>query len=209
MWKVKRRRVSPPAHPLLDDLVELVEVEVAAVRHFDGAGSVVLEDDLARRRLVEVDRALVQLQRPRVIRADAGARLVGDVVDGGERPVAGETDLLGDIEKLPDGFDTRVGDSRTDSLPKNVQQKLSLARAYLKRAPIVLFDEPVNGLDFAADKLFMEMLDKLRGHATVFLVTHRPSHLNNVDKIIVMERGQVLMAGPPNEVRPRLPKNLF
>lgn len=120
-----------------------------------------------------------------------------------------EAGLLDDILALPDGFDTRLGDGRTDRLPASFRQRLSLARAYLKRAPITLFDEPASGLDFMADRQFMMALDRMRKHSTVFLVTHRPSHLKLADKIVVLVHGQVRMAGPAKQVLDRLPPNFF
>ncbi|MGB0682904.1 MAG: peptidase domain-containing ABC transporter [Magnetovibrionaceae bacterium] len=125
------------------------------------------------------------------------------------RRAAAEAGMLDDINRLPDGFDTRVGDGRADVLPKNIIQKLSLARAYLKDSPIMLFDEPVNGLDFAADRRFIANLEKQRGKKTCFLVTHRPSHLRVVDKIIVLEEGKVLADGPADKVRGQIPANYF
>jgi len=88
-------------------------------------------------------------------------------------------------------------------------QKLSLARAYLKRSPIILFDEPVNGLDFEGDKHFQKCVEALRGHSTIFIVTHRPSHLRMADKVLVFEAGFLRLGGPASEVLPRLPKDFL
>lgn len=120
-----------------------------------------------------------------------------------------EAALLEDIDALERGFETRVGDGRSARLPSNFFQRLSLARAYLKRAPITLFDEPANGLDFIADQQFMKALERMRSHSTVLLVTHRPSHLRLMDRIVVLTAGQVRMAGPAKQVLERLPQGLF
>ncbi|MBI5162547.1 MAG: peptidase domain-containing ABC transporter [Magnetospirillum sp.] len=120
-----------------------------------------------------------------------------------------EAGMLEEIEALPEGFDTRIGDARTDRLPASVRQRLSLARAYLKRAPVTLFDEPAAGLDFMGDRQFMKTLERMKGHSTVLLVTHRPSHLKLADKIVVLIQGQVRMAGPASQVASRLPPGLF
>ncbi|KAA5605185.1 ATP-binding cassette domain-containing protein [Roseospira marina] len=114
---------------------------------------------------------------------------------------------LDEVLALPDGLGTRVGDGREEVLTASLRQRLNLARAYIKRAPIYLFDEPVNGLDFDSDQAFMETVRRIRGHATVFIITHRPSHLALADKIMVMEGGYLRMFGPPDEVRPRLEMN--
>lgn len=111
---------------------------------------------------------------------------------------------LADVEALPEGLSTRIGDSRSEQLTASLRQQLNLARAYLKRAAIYLFDEPVNGLDFEGDKRFMETVRTMRGHATVFIITHRPSHFALADKILVMDAGYLRLAGPADEVRQRL-----
>lgn len=120
-----------------------------------------------------------------------------------------EAGCLEEIEAMERGFDTRLGDGRTAYLPSNLRQRLSLARAYLKRAPVMLFDEPANGLDFVGDQQFMKVLERIRGNSTVFLVTHRPSHLRLCDKVIVMHQGQIRMMGPAKQVLDRLPAGIF
>lgn len=134
------------------------------------------------------------------------------------RPIATEAELrwacqeagvLEEIEALERGFETRLGDGKTDRVSSSLRQRLSLARAYLKRAPITLMDEPASGLDFMADRNFMVTLERMRGHSTVLLVTHRPSHLKLADKIVVMHQGQVRMAGPAKQVLDRLPAGFF
>lgn len=125
--------------------------------------------------------------------------------DGELRAAAGLAAVLDDIEALPEGFQTRIGDSRVEQLPGSFLQRLNLARAYVKDAPILLLDEPGNALDFAADQAFGEALERLRGHKTVLLVTHRPSHLKYADKLAVLEHGRLRLFGPTEEVRARLP----
>jgi ATP-binding cassette subfamily C protein/ATP-binding cassette subfamily C protein LapB len=120
-----------------------------------------------------------------------------------------EAGLLADIEALPRGFETRVGDGHTGSLPSHFMQRLSLARAYLKRAPITLFDEPANGLDFTGDQQFMKVLQRMRGHSTVLLVSHRPSHLKLADRVAILQQGQLRMLGAPEQVLGRLPPGMF
>jgi ATP-binding cassette subfamily C protein/ATP-binding cassette subfamily C protein LapB len=120
-----------------------------------------------------------------------------------------EAGVLDDIKELPKGFWTRIGDGKTQAMPSHMMQRLSLARAYLKRAPITLFDEPANGLDFVGDQQFIKVLEKMRGNSTVFLVTHRPSHLKQCDRVIVMQQGQVRMVGPAQKVLEKLPPGVF
>jgi ATP-binding cassette subfamily C protein LapB len=109
-----------------------------------------------------------------------------------------------EIAELPSGLDTRVGDSRNNRIPGALAQGLSLARAYLKRSPIILLDEPVTGLDAEGDRKFREFVEWNRGLSTIFLVTHRPSHLSLADQILVLEKGAIRIAGPASEVRAKL-----
>jgi ATP-binding cassette subfamily C protein/ATP-binding cassette subfamily C protein LapB len=118
-------------------------------------------------------------------------------------------DVWDEIMALPRGLDTRVGDGNIDHLPTSFVQKLSLSRGYLKRSPLMLFDEPVNGLDFEGDRQFMQAVDFFRGQSTIIMVTHRPSHLRFADKILVFDSGYLRLGGPADEVRARIPPDLI
>lgn len=118
-------------------------------------------------------------------------------------------DVWDEIQALPRGMETRVGDGTADHLPTSFIQKLSLARGYLKRSPLMLFDEPVNGLDFDGDRQFMQAVEFFRGQSTIFMVTHRPSHLRFADRILVFDGGYLRLAGPAEEVRARIPPDLI
>lgn len=117
--------------------------------------------------------------------------------------------ILDEVDALPEGLETRIGDGRSEALSASFAQGLSLARAYVKKAPIILFDEPVNGLDFDGDRAFLRAVETLRGHATVLIVTHRPSHLKQVDKIVMLDRGYVRMAGPRDQVLDKIPEGFL
>jgi ATP-binding cassette subfamily B protein len=111
---------------------------------------------------------------------------------------------LNDIALLPEGVQTRTGDSLNERLPASLRQKISLARAYLTDAPILLFDEPANTLDLDGDRWFVEALRKLKGRATVFLVTHRPSHIRMADQVVLLQGGYLRYSGAPAEALKRL-----
>ena len=128
-------------------------------------------------------------------------------------PTASEEDLhlaaekagiLQDILAMPDGFSTYLHDYSTQKLASSFQQGICLARVFLKQSKIVLLDEPANMLDHQADLHLLEYLKKLHGKATILMVTHRPSHLKWVDKILVLDAGQCIMQGKPDEVLPKL-----
>ncbi len=107
------------------------------------------------------------------------------------------------------GFEVRIGDSGGGQMPTSLLQRLNLARGYLKRAPIMLFDEPGNGLDFEGDQAFMRMIDEMRGDTTCLIVTHRPSHLKLSDKIVWLDYGNVRAFGPAEEVLSQMPKDFL
>lgn len=112
---------------------------------------------------------------------------------------AEEAGVLGNIVDMPEGFQTRIGDYKTLSLPAGFAQRLCLARAFLKKAPIVLLDEPANALDQASDKGLVEALHNLKGKSTVLMVTHRPSHMKLADRMIVLNGGVIAHDGTPDE----------
>ncbi|OSM01778.1 peptidase domain-containing ABC transporter [Magnetofaba australis] len=117
--------------------------------------------------------------------------------------------VIDEVRAFERGFDTRIGDARSGQLASGFVQKLSLARAYLKHAPIMLFDEPGNALDWEGDQAFMRAVNKLRGNSTIFIVTHRPSHRKLADQLLFLDKGYLQLAGPASEVEPRLPKDLI
>lgn len=103
---------------------------------------------------------------------------------------------LGQIQALPGGLEFRIGDN-THEISGSLKQKLMLARIYLTRASIILFDEPGSGLDEAGDACFMEVIQALKGHATVLFSSHRPSHIRLADTLMVFDKGYLRAAGPP------------
>jgi ATP-binding cassette subfamily C protein/ATP-binding cassette subfamily C protein LapB len=126
------------------------------------------------------------------------------------RRAARQAGALEDIEALEQGsgewkrtgFDVRLGDSGAGQVSPGLLQRLNLARGYLKRAPILLLDEPGSGLDMKGDQALMRALANLRAQTTVFIVTHRPSHLKMADRIIWLEKGKVRSVGRPKVVMP-------
>ncbi|MBL6948789.1 MAG: ATP-binding cassette domain-containing protein [Rhodospirillales bacterium] len=98
------------------------------------------------------------------------------------------------------GLDVRLGDGGAGQVSPGLLQRLNLARGYLKKSPIVLLDEPGNGLDIKGDKALMQALSNMRGETTVFIVTHRPSHLKMADRIVWMEYGAIRSVGRPKVV---------
>jgi ATP-binding cassette, subfamily B, bacterial len=100
------------------------------------------------------------------------------------------------IEKLPRGAATIVGD-RGVKLSPGQRQRIGIARAFLKDAPILLLDEATSALDSESEEAVREALDRLMGGRTVIAIAHRLSSLRNFDRIVVVEGGTVREDGPP------------
>lgn len=130
-----------------------------------------------------------------ILLADASA--TPEQVEDAARAVG----LLDDIDALPEGLETRLGDQRVSS--PSVRTRITLARVLLRRAPIVLLDEPAGGLDAAGDEALMTVIKRLKGRSTVFVVTHRPSHVRLADKILELNEGQVGRMGPVPDLKPK------
>ena len=111
------------------------------------------------------------------------------------REACAQADVLEDILKMPEGLETRIGDNATDRLPPGFMRGLSMARAFLRPAQLVLMDEPGASLDMESDERFMEQLRKLKGKKTVIMVSHRPSHARIADKAIILDQGTMSFVG--------------
>ncbi len=100
------------------------------------------------------------------------------------------------IKKLPEGVATVVGD-RGLKLSPGQRQRIGIARAFLKDAPILLLDEATSALDSESEEAVREALDRLMGGRTVIAIAHRLSSLRNFDRIVVLQAGRVCEDGPP------------
>ena len=98
------------------------------------------------------------------------------------------------IDQLPMGYDTPVGE-RGVKLSTGQQQRISIARAFLKDAPILLLDEPTSALDLNTEADFLDGLADLMRGRTVFIVAHRLSTIRNADRILVLADGAIAEVG--------------
>jgi ATP-binding cassette, subfamily B, bacterial len=106
------------------------------------------------------------------------------------------------IQNLPQRYDTLLGEGGA-RLSVGEKQRLSLARAFLKDAPILLLDEPTSALDAESEALVVESLAQLMRGRTTLVVAHRLSTIRNVDAILVLENGRPVEQGPPAELLQR------
>ncbi|MBU0675776.1 MAG: type I secretion system permease/ATPase [Proteobacteria bacterium] len=107
--------------------------------------------------------------------------------------------LLEFINAHPQGFDLIVGE-RGESLSGGQRQGVALARAAIKKPPILLLDEPTGSMDHSSEDLVRQELEKLSSGKTLVLVTHRTSLLSLVQRIIVVDGGKIVADGPKDSV---------
>jgi len=109
------------------------------------------------------------------------------------------------VDQHPLGFDMPVGEGGR-GLSGGQRQAVAIARAALTDAPVVLLDEPTSAMDHSTEQLCLARLGEwLRGR-TLLLVTHKPSMLNLVDRILVLDAGRLVMDGPREQVLAQLVK---
>jgi len=114
------------------------------------------------------------------------------------------------IEKMDKGFDTVIGENGAE-LSGGERQRLSIARAFLKDAPILILDEIAASLDVDNEKKIQESLNNLVKDKTVVIISHRMKSIENADKIIVLENGKVESEGKHEELlqKSKVYKNLI
>ena len=98
------------------------------------------------------------------------------------------------LDELPEGLDTMVGENGLD-LSGGQRQRISLARAFLKDAPILILDEPTSALDTISEQRIRSALGSLRKDRTTIIIAHRPSTIEMADRVAVMQAGRVAAAG--------------
>ncbi len=103
---------------------------------------------------------------------------------------AGQANADAFIECLPNKYETVVGDGAA-RLSVGEQQRINLARAFLKNAPILLLDEPTSALDAESESLILKSLQDLMRDRTTLLVAHRLNTIRQMDKILVLENGRL------------------
>ena len=96
--------------------------------------------------------------------------------------------------RLPDGMETRVGEQGA-GISQGQAQRIALARAFLKDAPLLLLDEPTAGLDTENESLILDALTGLSRGRTVMLLTHRLTNIQHADRILVLEKGCIVEQG--------------
>ncbi len=111
------------------------------------------------------------------------------------------------VNEHPMGFDLPVGEGGR-SLSGGQRQSVAIARAVLTDAPLVLLDEPTSAMDHSTEQQFLARFGQWSRGRTLLLVTHKPGMLNLVDRILVIDRGKLVMDGPREQVLKQLVKQV-
>jgi ABC-type multidrug transport system fused ATPase/permease subunit len=121
----------------------------------------------------------------------------GEIVEAACRAQADEF-----IRQMPQGYDNLVGE-RGGHLSVGQRQRIGIARAFLKNAPILLLDEPTSALDPATEAAIMETIKELMRGRTTLIATHRLATIHNLDQIIVLDHGRIFEQGRGPELLTR------
>lgn len=104
------------------------------------------------------------------------------------------------VEKMPEKWNSMIGENGSE-LSGGERQRISIARAFLKDAPIILMDEATASLDVDNESLVQESVSKLIRNKTVLIIAHRMRTVDGVDKIVVLKDGKVAESGTPAELK--------
>ncbi|MCR5596172.1 MAG: ABC transporter ATP-binding protein/permease [Lachnospiraceae bacterium] len=111
------------------------------------------------------------------------------------------------VQDLPEGYATMIGENGSE-LSGGERQRISIARAFLKDAPIILLDEATASLDVENETVIQEALSKLIKDKTVLIIAHRMRTVEGADKIVVLKDGTVAECGSPDELNNK-PEGIF
>lgn len=103
------------------------------------------------------------------------------------------------ISRLDEGYDAEIGEGGS-GFSGGERQRLSIARAILKDAPILILDEPTSSLDAISEEIIFRALKRLRAGRTTVVIAHRLSTIRDADRIIVLDRGRVIANGPHDQI---------
>ena len=115
---------------------------------------------------------------------------------------ARHANLLDEVAALPEGFDTRIGHHKAGQLSDSFQRRLNLARVFVSRPKVMVFDEPEAGLSYAELDDFAETVERFKGDATMIIASNQTLFLPLADKVLWLEKGRVRAFGPASEVIP-------
>ncbi len=103
------------------------------------------------------------------------------------------------ISALPDGYDTLLGEGGARS-SGGERQRIAVARAFLRDAPILILDEPTSSIDSRTEAVILDALERLMEGRTTIMIAHRLSTLRSVDEILVMDHGEIVEHGSHHDL---------
>jgi ATP-binding cassette, subfamily B, bacterial len=103
------------------------------------------------------------------------------------------------ISRLPQGYETQLGE-RGAQVSGGERQRIAVARAFLKDAPILLLDEPTSSIDSKTESVILDSLERLVVGRTSFMIAHRLSTVRHADKIVVLDNGRIVQQGTHEEL---------
>jgi ABC-type multidrug transport system fused ATPase/permease subunit len=106
------------------------------------------------------------------------------------------------IEALPDGYESHIGEKGV-GLSGGERQRISVARAFLKNAPVLVLDEPTSSIDSRTEGVILDALDRLMEGRTTFMIAHRLSTIRRPDRVLVLDGGRLVEEGTPRELLAR------
>lgn len=104
-----------------------------------------------------------------------------------------------EIMKLENGYETVIAE-KGSTVSGGQRQRLTIARAFLKNAPILVMDEATSALDVQSERLIYEAMDELMADKTVIVIAHRLSTIKQMDRVIVMDQGEIVEDGSHEEL---------
>ncbi len=203
-------RIAPGEHVALVGRTGAGKSTIAGLvlRFFDPQrGRVTIDGhDLRRVRLASLRRQVtLMLQEPIIFRATAFENIAWGSLNPDRakvRDAARRTEAEEFIERLPEGYDTVLGQSGS-TLSGGQRQRLALARALVRDTPIAILDEPTSALDVTTEaKVWHHLEERLRGH-TAIVIAHRLSTARRCDRILVIDDGVIVEQGSHDELMGR------
>ncbi|HSC70434.1 MAG TPA: ABC transporter ATP-binding protein [Candidatus Methylomirabilis sp.] len=177
-------------------------------RFYDPTVGQILVDgvDLREYRLADLrNQFAIVLQEPVLFSTSVGENIAYARPEASEQEIVEAARLASAhdfIIRLPEGYQTQVGE-RGMALSGGERQRISLARAFLKDAPILILDEPTSSVDMGTEAAILEAMERLMQGRTAFIIAHRPAMLAACDALLTVEHGQVVAMGSEALTVPR------